>query len=241
MVLDYRKKDKKRTKVSREAKIAKLDWRFKSGKTYSVKPEPFPRVLKTRMKYAFAWNQTFSVGVSGARTFRLNSIHDPDWTGTGTTVAGHTQMAALYKRYLVTGAKIYISFSNPSEDGCRAGYRLRIDDDDPVASESLSEVMSKPLTYVSGINNTGSQKKNFIAFVRPWSLLGISKSEYMNNTVNYGSIMSSSPSPFGSAIGASMDVFALNPDTLVSGNIDVAIRIVYYVTLYDRKSLTMSA
>lgn len=118
------------------------DFRFKSANPYGIKPEPFPRVLYTRCKYA-TWD-TLSTGVLGLAdfsTYRTNSIYDPDYTGGGTTVVGHSQLNALYSNYQVLGAKILLTFSNPTVDGIRVGVRVRIGDAGSVSGQGLTQLL----------------------------------------------------------------------------------------------------
>lgn len=222
---------------------SKLDYRFKAGPRHNVKPEPFPTVLKTRMKFS-SNNYNFAVpalGAAGWNTFRVNSIWDPDLTGIGKTVTGWSVMNMVYSRYLVTGCKISVQFYDPDKDGATVGVRLRHANSAPTAGQTLQQLIEQPMTYTSGLSNTGSQTKNFNFFVRPWSLIGISKSEYMNNTTAYSADMGTMPVPPNQAVGDGcvFDVFAVhnNPATLL-GEINVVVKIVYYVTLYNRKALT---
>lgn len=47
-------------------------------------------------------------GVSAPRIFRMNSIHDPDYTGTGHQPRGADQWANIYKKYCVVGCKVKV-------------------------------------------------------------------------------------------------------------------------------------
>ena len=213
-----------------------LSRRFKQGPSYNVKPEPFPRVLKTRMKYARNGSLSQSIQNTSIRdTYRVNSLYDPFQSGVGATVVGHSNMAAIYSRYLITGCKIMIRFNNPSGDGMRVGVRLRVKAQSDTTSSTLQTLAEQPLTYISGLNNTGSQVKNMSFFVRPWTLMGLSKLEYMANTSSYSSAISSTPTKDE----AWFDVFGVDPQNS-STNVSYTIRIIYYVSLYERKPLTSS-
>lgn len=210
------------------------DYRFKQINQYRIKPEPFPRVLVTRMKYASYGRLTTSVqDYSTGVTFRLNSIWDPYYSGVGNTVVGWSNMDSIYKKYLVTGAKIYVSFNNPTTDGVRCGIRLRQINAETAIGKTTEQVIDQPLTYIGGINNTGSQKKDFSMFVRPWTLLGLSKLEYFANTSIYAPSLNANPATNHEAY---MDIFTLN-QAQASSITDYLIKIVYYVQLFDRKPL----
>lgn len=64
-----------------------------------------PRQRKAFLKYAGEITLT-SAGVNIAHLFRLNSLHDPDYTGVGHQPLGHDQWAQLYNRYTVVKATI---------------------------------------------------------------------------------------------------------------------------------------
>ena len=49
-------------------------------------------------------------GTTGVRVFDLNSLFDPDVTGSGHQPAGFDQMMAVYEEYLVYGVRYKISF-----------------------------------------------------------------------------------------------------------------------------------
>jgi len=55
--------------------------------------------------------QLLSNGSTGDHVFNLNSIFDPDRTGTGHQPYGHDTYASLYNRYRVFKAKVYIEFA----------------------------------------------------------------------------------------------------------------------------------
>lgn len=210
------------------------DFRFKADKNYGIKPEPFPRVLFTRLKYG--QSNKFNVpvlGVAVANSYRMNSIWDPDFTGVGLTVAGWSQMSALYDRYMVMGAKVIVSFNDPSADGIRVGCSLRQASNGPTSGLTIEQLTYYNNTYISGLNNTGKQTKNFSFYIKPWSLIGIDKLEYMANSSLYSSTMASFPSA-----PCYIDVFAVNEDpTAAAKTVLYTIKIIYYTKCYQRKQL----
>lgn len=220
------------------------DYRFKQINAYRVKPQIQPRVLYTRAVFADSRRLSFGAGLSVAHTYRANSIWDPDYTSTGRTVGAYSLLSGMYQRYLVTGCKINVSFQNPTADGARVGVRLRIADQTSASAQSLQTLLESPMTYISGVSNTGSQKKNFNLFVRPWSLIGISKLEYMANTSQYSAAMGQNPQIVGftaaGGSGCTFDIFAINPDTMVSDTIDVTVKLTYYVQCYNRNTIASS-
>ncbi len=83
------------------------------------------QVVKTIFPPMFYGTLTFSEfpGISnlaagvGSYSYRLNSLYDPNFTGTGTTANGITQLAQLYDRYRVLSVKITLDWNCNSGTG----------------------------------------------------------------------------------------------------------------------------
>ncbi len=211
----------------------KLSTRFRQSKPYTIKPEPFPRSLQTRMKYAAAWEiATSSLDTAVAFTFRANSIFDPYQGALGTTVVGHATMNTIYNQYIVTGVKIKCSFQAPQQDAARVGIKLRIASAGAINGLSLKKITEQPNVYISGLNSTGNQTKQMSLFVTPWTLMGLSKLEYMANTSKYSALLSASPA----TDNARFDIFMVDAKAAVQ-TVRVSLVLIYYVTLFDRKDL----
>ncbi len=77
---------------------------------------PQPTLFKSRlsgtMTYAAAVGVSPAASAAASVAFRLNSVYDPDYSGTGTTALGYTQMAANYGRYRVTGFRAVVEYVN---------------------------------------------------------------------------------------------------------------------------------
>lgn len=247
MVKKYVKKPVKKTYKPSTAVVSKAKSKgFGQGKSYGVKPEPFPRVLITRSK--FASHLVMGVpafGVATYNTYRANTIWDPDLTNAGKTVVGWNILNSIYGRYLVTGCAIDVQFTNPSADGIRVGIRLRQANSLPIGgSSTMQDILEQPGTYSSGINNTGSQKKSFKFFVTPWSLFGIDKLEYMANSSGYSSLMAAMPTApgFVAGDGCVFDIFAINEDSSASASQIVCdVKLTYYVKCYNRLALSSNS
>lgn len=73
---------------------------------------PFPDRYRFNLRYV-QYNQLDPGVTSFAyNTFMVNSLYDPDVSGTGHQPMGFDQLTPLYNRYIVTGAKITTSFEN---------------------------------------------------------------------------------------------------------------------------------
>lgn len=200
---------------------------------YRVKPEPFPRVLYTRCKYTDDKILTSVAGVPTAvtNTYRINSIYDPDFTGTGRTVASWANLDAIYRKYIVTNAKVIVRYFDPSADNIRCGIRLRIGEQSAsgTVGQTTQQLSEQPMTYMRGLANSGSQKSNFVFNIKPWTLIGLSKLEYFCNLTRYQALMAGSP-----ADAALIDVFAVS-STGAQVGVSYIIKIEYEIQLSNRK------
>lgn len=234
-------KSKSKGKSIMDKSKGNRDMRFKQINTYKVKPEPFPRVLYTKAKFGqISFLTTPNSTNAAAVTYRLNSIFDPVQNPHGQpfpskTVVGYQEMASLYNRYLVTGCKVSVRFYDPNAESIRVGVRLRIDGEGAVNGVSQDSLVEQPLTYISGLSNSGKQIKSFNLYVKPYTLLGLSKLEYFANTTNYSSNIGSNPL----VDRCYMDIFAVS-GSAVSHAVSVAVKLTYYVQLYDRQYLSSS-
>ena len=174
--------------------------------------------------------------IAEAQTYSMNTIYDPNRALGGRTVVGHSNLAAIYDQYWVMGAKVSVRFFDVPGDGWLVGCRLRINGNDGASLESALALVERPLTYLSGLSNTGNQQKTFKFYIKPWSLVGCSKLEYLANSSAYSSFISNNPSTVDNCV---MDVFAVNPTS--TGTVQYEIRIDYYTKLYGRKGLYSSA
>lgn len=86
-----------------------------------------PKSLFTQHRYCQELTLTSdgTTGYSGnENAFRLNSLYDPDLTGTGHQPLGYDQMGGLYKRYLVYKADISVKVLSITNNNCWLGMRL---------------------------------------------------------------------------------------------------------------------
>ncbi len=68
----------------------------------------FPDRMEGYMPYGQQFNFAVVDNSIAANVFRLNSIYDPDYSGTGRSVSGYAQASALYAKYRVLSAKVTI-------------------------------------------------------------------------------------------------------------------------------------
>lgn len=80
-----------------------------------------PQVSINTMKYSESFSITNTLGVYNSYIYNLNSIFDPNRTGTGHQPYGHDTLATLYNRYLVTKCKWLIECQITSANDTQSG------------------------------------------------------------------------------------------------------------------------
>ena len=108
------KRWKKRTKSSTR----------KRRKALSVIPRPvkcFPNSMKFTMRYCDNITIPNHNAGAGPYCFRMNSIFDPDHTGVGHQPRFHDQVAGIYHKYCVIGARAYIELLSSGTSSVAGG------------------------------------------------------------------------------------------------------------------------
>jgi len=89
--------------------------------------------LKRIVKLRYTTSELVTGGAVGSmvplRTFRANSIYDPDATGVGNSVADYARWASLYDHYTVLGSKITYTICRNEGDINAMVFLTKVDDD----------------------------------------------------------------------------------------------------------------
>lgn len=208
---------------------------FRQAKPYGIKAEPFPMRLHTRAVYTdtqYVSTTYISGSVSDQEVYNLNAIYRPNQSGAGTSVKGWSAFNTLYEKYIVKGAKVEVSFDDPTADGgvCWVSLAQRTG----MSGLTYKQIAECPTTYTGGLNNSGSQRKKFELYVTPWSLIGVSKLEYLTNSDRYASAMASEPAVLAILrCGIVGNNSGLTNDVVMT----MSIKITYYLMLYQRNGL----
>jgi len=133
---------------------------------------PIPQRQIVKMKYAQNIN-TAAAGVYNYK-FNLNSIFDPDFTGSGHQPYGHDQLALLYNRYRVISCSYVITGYSGSTGICYGVMPAN----EPVTFGTLAELRENPRARHTTQYPGGSTTK-LVGKVYLPSLVGRSKSQYM--------------------------------------------------------------
>ncbi|AUW34326.1 capsid protein [Circovirus sp.] len=193
---------------------------------------PFPPTYSAKMHYVENFSlATGTAGVMGTSAkVSLNSLYDPNMSGSGHQPYGYDQITALYRRYIVSGVKINITFTNPNDDGLVVAVMIQASGGvGAIAGQTADIIKEQPLSWTHPINNTGSQVCHFRQYLPLQKVEGLMKVQWIANQDQYGALYTASPS--------------LQPFLLMSVGSDAGsgaaaimarIELTYYTRFYDR-------
>lgn len=130
----------------------------------------FPDGLITNVQYCETISLTPSVGTPvPSYGFRLTSLFDPDFTSTGTQPYFFDQLAAVYERYKVLGAKISVTFAYESQTAAGVGpsvVGIQTGEIGAISSNNVN-VLRMTSNVSSDVLTTQSDTKTCIATYSP--------------------------------------------------------------------------
>lgn len=187
----------------------------------------FPRQMEVTLKYASNLTIVTTTGLAYDHQYNLNSIFDPDRTGTGHLPLAYNQWSAFYSRYRVDGARVRVSWLN---------------------SSSLGQMCS-----IVGSNNTPSLTSPELAIENPLSLSrGMAQNQpaviltrYYNlaNVAGVTRIVYNADDRFQAPFGSSpteLLIMHVVTDTPTSVTLYINVQIEYFCTLSDAIQITGS-
>jgi len=153
----------KRKRRNPADRLKRLTFNSEKGKN-----GPFPAVMRAVFPYADnnpAWG--YSAGVPNVYTYRLNSLYDPNYTGTGTSVQYLTTLMgaengnAPYRWYKVVNSKYIVTISNRSTDLTSISrFSVTVTNSSTAYPATLEQAMMDSQTRVSGLLNVATSGKN---------------------------------------------------------------------------------
>lgn len=195
------------------------------------KTDPLPPHKFCKLIYGERYD--FATGAGGTyateQVMRLNSLYDPDFTGAGHQPRYFDQMAAMYRKYIVYGALIELTFTDPSADGIEVAALIQPSAESlSMTGKSVGYFNEMPQAVVRPLNNTGNQLTKIRQYLPLHILDGISKVRLMNDP-NYSATTTDNP-----ALSPWLR-FSVGSYSGTSGvTVRAQLKITYYCKLYDR-------
>lgn len=200
---------------------------FGSTSPNALYSEALPRQMKIMLRYASNITIVTTNGLAYDHQYNLNSIHDPDRTGTGHQPLAHDQWANLYNRYRVDGARVTVTWLNSST----LGQTCTILGSNSTTAITATELAAEsPVSLSRGM----SQYQNSVVLRKYFNLAnvtGVTREVY------------NADDRFESAFGASPTeaiILHVVTDTPTSVTLYLNINIEYYCTLFDAHQIFTS-
>jgi len=154
--------------------------------------------MRRTLRYSQQVQLDPTTGVA-VQQFRMNSLHDPDYTGTGHQPMGYDQLCpALYQQWWVTASKITIdavfltdaaSIASVGINRCEFAFFATANDTTvPTTVDQMLENHNCKFHHLSGYQNRGRME---IALYHP-PYFGVSEKQYIADD-NYGGAAGSNP------------------------------------------------
>lgn len=126
----------------------------------------FPDRLKTKLQYCDVLDLTAVAGTPALYQYRLSSLFDPDLTSIGHQPMWFDQLAAVYTRYRVLGAKITVTFIPPHVNDTEANDKgpylvgITTSESSTFASTSYEALLENPnTTHAIIVDKQGANNK----------------------------------------------------------------------------------
>jgi len=165
--------------------------------TQNVLPRSLIRVLPYTNTIALTSGNSGATSAS-TQVFRLNSLFDPDLSGTGHQPYGFDQLSQWYNSYLVTNAKITITFTtlgSTSDLVCLWSFRASNTASATIGNVALENAMERPNVGAMLLSPSGNSRTVQISVnVQPWLVEGITRQQYVDSLSSYKATISANPS-----------------------------------------------
>lgn len=221
---------------------SRVNGTLRTPKSNAWNAGPFPRQLRTKLPYFDNKAIATLVGVPTPQHYRLNSVYDPDYTGTGISamyvdqLLGNASSIAPYYKYRVNGAKWQATVYNgnsTSASVCRltaivnpgAGFTPPTTFEQALMSKGC--IASKPIGILTGSDNC----KTISGYVNMKKYLG---SDFDESDAAYNA----NP-PDLNTVDICFQIWPLDEGTTTL-SMFFSVKITYYVTCFNTNVMTIS-
>lgn len=149
-------------------------------------------VLFTKLRFNYNGSVTGGAVATVTRTWRGNSVYDPDYTGTGAQPMGYDQYSTLYDFVVVLGSKINFKILPGADTVCQFCIFPSLNSSSTAVTLALREIPYNR-TATGGIynieGNTFVRLKNYMSTAK---IFCVSK-QHIKDTINYAHSNATNP------------------------------------------------
>lgn len=227
---------------NRRRRAGKRSYRKRRGAT-TISSLASSSVRPDRLLVRLPYNDSFVMGGTAGQTsiqsMNMNSIYDPDRTGTGHQPLGYDQWAVFYKKYKVHKVAYNVTFtqyydgSATNDYGAKVGILLQ--NGVPASIYTDQSVFEQPHLRFGAIGTAvGASSRTFKGVASCARVAGRPHVAYLSDD-KYQANFGYNPSEF-----ITLNLVAGPNYSLQLCKVVATIRLVYYVELFDPVQITLS-
>lgn len=147
--------------------------------------------IRVKLKYFEVISlSSLVVGASQSQVYRLNSVFDPNFTGTGHQPNGFDQWAAIYGKYRVHGGTWRVELSNQDIQYVIGLAAVERANDNSL--DGLVDMVQEPRSHFTIAGPRGSPKATMSSSYRCDRILGVTRQEFADQ--DYAATVTANPS-----------------------------------------------
>lgn len=189
---------------------------------------PVPDKTVTTVRFSqnsYITCSVYDAAMTAVNVIRVNSIFNPDATGSGHQPLWTDQLAQLYGRYRVHGMKYKITLSGSSS---KITQCILVVARSTTPETTLTTAIERRGNRVMDVPSGLSHSKTYTGFIRPGKAYGLTPSQ-MKDDENFASVIGTHPNKIAFAC-----FYAVTHDTTPDVKMHYALECTYYVELMDR-------
>jgi hypothetical protein len=214
-------------------------WIVSASKLLSSKT-PLKDRFRCKLVYSEDTGVTANAGVNtfgSTASYRLNSLHDPRYAAGGNQPYGYDQIAALYNKYIVYGAKVEATFL--ANSGSMLNCALQIqqpNDTNDLTGKTIGFASELPGVVIKPLYGNGEGRCTIVCYVPIHKALGVRRQAVLLDPDNYGAVVSTGPTiiPYAKVALSNAASAGTAPTATVN------IKITYYAEFFERVPLNES-
>ncbi len=210
---------------------------------FSMHPFCFSRLsakdpFQPGQAFDFTYAEKVTLGNGAVGTFgtesvwRLNSLYDPNFTGTGHQPYGYDQCAVVYNRYKVHAATVELIFTNPTDDMFVSAMVNSPNDTVGLTSTLPGQAMERPNVELQTLANAGTRMTRITRRFNLANVIGCSQSQFDADIQDYTGLIGANPAKV-----VFLRIAMADPSGVYSENaigVNVLVRITFHSHMWDR-------
>ncbi len=197
---------------------------------------PFAENYRVRLKYCdkVQLTTTGSVNTAVAYTFRLGSLYDPDYTGTGHQPYMYDQLTTIYNKYIVEKVDYRVRFRQIASSPITSlwcGLSLLTDTNVAASAsgDTLNEIRERStalLAPLAAVNNAANFK-TWSGSVVLRQLFGVSEMQYYGDQEDFAALNNANPTR-----QCFLELCLMDPDSGSSTTVEADIELIYHAKMF---------